>query len=41
MVTLWHSFEWAYLKVAPLMVIVITAIFGIIFVKINNKLQFV
>mgnify|MGYP005959212815 CR=1 FL=1 len=31
--TLWHSFEWVYFKVAPLMVIVITAILGIIFVK--------
>ena len=35
--TLWHSFEWVYFKVAPLMVIIITAILGIIFVKINNK----
>ena len=34
--TLWHSFEWAYFKVAPLMVIVITAILGIIFVKRNK-----
>ena len=34
--TLWHSFEWVYFKVTPLMVIVITAILGIIFVKRNK-----
>ena len=34
--TLWHSFEWVYFKVAPLMIIVITAILGIIFVKRNK-----
>ena len=34
--TLWHPFEWVYFKVAPLMVIVITAILGIIFVKRNK-----
>ena len=34
--TLWHSFEWVYFKVAPLMVIVITVILGIIFVKRNK-----
>lgn len=34
--TLWHSFEWVYFKVGPLMVIVITAILGIIFVKRNK-----
>ncbi len=34
--TLLHSFEWVYFKVAPLMVIVITAILGIIFVKRNK-----
>ena len=34
--TLWHSFEWVYFKVAPLIVIVITAILGIIFVKRNK-----
>lgn len=34
--TIWHSFEWVYFKVAPLMVIVITAILGIIFVKRNK-----
>ena len=31
--TLWHSFEWIYFKVAPLMIIVITVILGIVFVK--------
>ena len=34
--TLWHPFEWVYFKVAPLMIIVITAILGIIFVKRNK-----
>ena len=34
--TLWHSFEWVYFKTTPLMVIVITAILGIIFVKRNK-----
>ena len=34
--TLCHSFEWVYFKVAPLMVIVITAILGIIFIKRNK-----
>lgn len=34
--TLWHSFEWVYFKVAPLMFIVITAILGIVFVKRNK-----
>ena len=31
--TLWHSFEWIYFKVAPLMIIAITAVLGSIFVK--------
>lgn len=31
--TLWHSFEWIYFKIAPLMTIVITIILGIIFIK--------
>lgn len=31
--TLWHSFEWIYFKVAPLIIIVITSILGIISVK--------
>lgn len=34
--TLWHSFEWVFFKVAPLMVIVLTSILGIIFVKRNK-----
>ena len=34
--TLWHSFEWIFFKVAPLMVIVITSIIGIIYVKRNK-----
>ena len=34
--TLWHSFEWVYFKVALLMIIVITAILGVIFVKRNK-----
>lgn len=34
--TLWHSFEWIYFKVAPLMVILITSILGIIFIKRNK-----
>lgn len=34
--TIWHSFEWIYFKVAPLMIIVITIILGIIFMKRNK-----
>lgn len=34
--TLWHSFEWVFFKVAPIAVIVITSILGIIFVKRNK-----
>ena len=34
--TLWHSFEWVYFKIAPLIVLVITSILGIIFVKRNK-----
>ena len=34
--TIWHSFEWIYFKVAPLMVIVITSILGILFIKGNE-----
>lgn len=34
--TLWHSFEWIFFKVAPLTVIVITSIIGIIYVKRNK-----
>ena len=31
--TLWHSFEWLYFRVAPLMVVVVTSILGILFIK--------
>ncbi len=31
--TLWHSFEWVYFKLAPLMIIAITLVLGIIFIK--------
>ena len=31
--TLWHLFEWIYFKISPLMIIVITAILVIIFIK--------
>lgn len=34
--TLWHSFEWVFFKVAPIAVIAITSILGIIFVKRNK-----
>ena len=34
--TLWHSFEWVFFRVAPLLIIVITFILGIIFVKRNK-----
>lgn len=34
--TLWHVFEWIFFKVAPLMVIVITLILGIILIKRNK-----
>lgn len=34
--TLWHSFEWVFFKIAPIMVIVITTILGIIFIKKNK-----
>ena len=34
--TLWHSFEWIYFKVAPFIVIVITSILAIIFIKENK-----
>ncbi len=34
--TIWHSFEWIYFKVAPIAVIAITSILGIIFVKKNK-----
>ncbi len=36
--TIWHSFEWIYFKVAPLIVIVITAIIGVtVAKKIDNN----
>ena len=34
--TIWHAFEWIFFKVAPIMVILITSILGIIFIKRNK-----
>lgn len=34
--TLWQSFEWVFFKIAPIMVIIITTILGIIFIKKNK-----
>ena len=34
--TLWHSFEWIYFRVAPLIIIIITAILGISLTKKNK-----
>ena len=31
--TLWHSFEWTFFRIAPLLIIVITAILIILFIK--------
>ena len=31
--TLWHSFEWGFFKVAPIIMIVITSVLGIYFIK--------
>lgn len=31
--TLWHSFEWIYFKVTPIMILIITIILGIMFTK--------
>ena len=31
--TLWHSFEWIYFKVAPIIIIIITTTLGILFIK--------
>lgn len=31
--TLWHSFEWIFFKIAPIMAIVITSILGIFLIK--------
>ena len=34
--TLWHSFEWIFFKVAPIVVVVVTFILGIFFIKLNR-----
>lgn len=34
--TLWHSFEWIFFKIAPIVVIMITLILCIIFIKRNK-----
>ena len=34
--TIWHSFEWVFFKVAPIVVMVITLILGIILIKRNK-----
>ena len=34
--TIWHSFEWIFFKVAPIIVIVITLILAIILIKRNK-----
>ncbi len=34
--TLWHSFEWVFFKFAPIIIIVITSILGIFFIKRNK-----
>lgn len=34
--TLWHSFEWIFFKTAPIIIIIITSILGIIFIKRNR-----
>lgn len=34
--TIWQSFEWVFFKVAPIMVILITLILGILFIKRNK-----
>lgn len=34
--TLWHSFEWIFFKVAPIVVVVVTFILGIFFIKRNR-----
>jgi putative transcriptional regulator len=34
--TIWHSFEWIYFKIAPIIIVIITAIIGIILVKRNK-----
>lgn len=35
--TIWHLFEWVFFKVAPLIVIAITLVLGIIFIKKEKK----
>ena len=34
--TIWHSFEWIFFKIAPIIVILLTLILGIIFIKRNK-----
>lgn len=34
--TIWHSFEWGFFKVAPIIVILITSMLGIILIKRNK-----
>ncbi len=34
--TLWHSFEWIFFKIVPIIIIVITSILGIFFMKQNK-----
>ena len=34
--TIWQTFEWAFFKVAPIMVILIASILGIMFIKKNK-----
>lgn len=34
--TIWHSFEWVFFKVAPIVVMVITLILGTILIKGNK-----
>ena len=31
--TLWHSFEWIFFRIAPLLIIIITVILIILFIK--------
>ena len=35
--TLWHSFEWIFFRIAPLLIIIITVILIILFIKEKNK----
>lgn len=34
--TIWHSFEWIFFRIAPIIIIAMTTILGIIFVKRNK-----